>query len=105
MVVAFLAAILIETGNYEEAENLVESLMIRSEKEYVPANCFTGIFVLKGEHDQLYKCVEKAIREHDVYLLFTIRFPIKEYSVPNKPRYTDLVKNTGLERLFQTEST
>jgi hypothetical protein len=103
MVVSFLAAVLFETGNNEEAESLRESLIERAEKEYIPASCFIGYYLYRGDHHQACRWVERAIQEKDVWLPLMIKIPIKEYRIPNEPRYAELMKNTGLERIFQND--
>jgi tetratricopeptide (TPR) repeat protein len=96
MVVASLANVLYETGNTKEAENLINSLELRSEKEYVPASCFIPYYLLRGDHDRAVSWVKRAIREHDGYLLFFAVFPVKEYRIPDAPEYAGLMKKVGL---------
>lgn len=103
MVVAFLANVLYEINNKEEAERLINSLIKRSETEYVPALCFVPYYLLKVDHDQAYKCLERAIQEHDSYLPLSVALPIKEYRIPNEPRYAELMKKVGLQRYFQNK--
>jgi len=102
-VVAFLSYVLYETGNKEEAERLIKNLENRSGQEYVPAMSFISYYLLRGEHDQALKWVERAIREHDGYLPFMTVYPVKEYRIPNEPRFAGLMKIVGLERYFQKE--
>ena len=97
MSVSFLANIYYEVGRSKEAENLINKLEQRREKEYMSAFCFISYYLLKGDHDQVYRWVERAIHEHDSYLPWNIAFPIKEYRIPNEPRYAALMKKVGME--------
>ena len=103
IVVAFLAWALYETGEEEEAGRLIKGLEKRSEKEYVPETCIYEYYLLAGDHDQAYRWVERAIREHDNYLPLGLIFPVKKYRIPNEPGYADLIKETGLNRFFQNK--
>jgi tetratricopeptide (TPR) repeat protein len=98
LAVALLACVLYETGKKEAAERLIENLEKISAKEYVPAMSFIQYYLLRGDHDQALRWLERAIREHDGYLLFITIFPIKEYRIPDEPRYNGLMKIVGLER-------
>jgi tetratricopeptide (TPR) repeat protein len=104
IVIAFLANALYETGNQEEAESLIKKLEKRSGKEYVPAMCFFGYYLLQSDHDRVYKYLEQAIREHDGYLFHYLVNPIIEYRIPvNESRCADLLKKAGFERFINKE--
>ncbi len=103
MNVAFLANAYYENGKKEAAARLISKLEQRRENEYMSAFCFIGYYLLKGDHDQVYHWVERAIHEHDGYLPFNITFSIKEFAVPNEPRYAELMKKVGMERYFQND--
>jgi adenylate cyclase len=103
IVTAFLAFVLYETGNKEEAERLIINLEKRAEKEYAPSTCFIIYYLLKGDHDHAYRWVERAIQEHDGYLPFIITYPLNDYRLPVEPRYADLMKKVGLKRYYQNE--
>ena len=103
MNVSFLANAYYENGKKEEAARLITKLEQRRENEYMSAFCFISYYLLKGDHDQVYRWVERAIHEHDGYLPFNIAHPIKEYAVPNEPRYAALMKKVGMERYLQND--
>ena len=103
MNVSFLANAYYEHGKKDEAARLMTKLEQRRENEYMSAFCFISYYLLKGDHDQVYRWVERAIHEHDGYLPFNIAHPIKEYAVPNEPRYAALMKKVGMERYFQND--
>ena len=103
IVVSFLTGAYYEIGKKEEAEELMKNLEQRSEKEYVPAICFISYNLIKGDHDEAYKWLERAIDEHDTYLPANVAFPIKEYRIPNEPRYAALMEKVGLEKYHRND--
>ena len=105
IIITFLALVLYKTGNKEESESLIKGLEKRSVKEYVPAMCFIPYYLLKGDHNQAYNWVERAISEHDSMVFDGFIIPIKEYRIPNEPEYSGLMNNVGLKKFFQIEET
>jgi adenylate cyclase len=103
IVVSFLALAYYEIGKIEEAEGLINSLEERSENEYAPAFCFSPYYLLTGDHDQAFRWLERAIDEHDGYLPLNVALPIKEYRIPNEPRYATLMGKVGLKKYYQND--
>jgi adenylate cyclase len=103
MVTTSLAVALYKTGRIGEAEELIQGLGIRAEKEYVPATCFSFYYNIKGDHEKLYYWVERAIQEHDSWLPLFIAYPNKEFRIPNEPRFAELMKKVGLKQYFQND--
>jgi predicted Zn-dependent protease len=101
MVTATLAGALYKTGRIEEAEELIQGLGKRAEREYVPATGFFVYYSIKGDHEKLYYWVERAIQEHDSWLPHFITYPNKEWRIPNEPGYAELIKKVGLKQYSQ----
>ena len=96
--VSRLACALYKTGEKEEAEKKMKNLEQRMENEYVPPTCFIPYYVLKGDHDETFSCLEKACNERDFNLPSYLQHPIEEYRVPDEPRFKALLKQVGLEK-------
>jgi tetratricopeptide (TPR) repeat protein len=105
MIVTFLACALYIRGEIEETERLMNRVEMRSRKEYIPATCFFPYYLLRGDQDQAFSWVERAIQERDVWLPLNIYIPIKEYRMPNEPRFSRIMEQIGLQQFFQDETT
>jgi tetratricopeptide (TPR) repeat protein len=97
-VVSRLAYAYYEIGKKEQAEKLIDSLKKRSKKEYVPPTCFFGYHILRGDLDQVYKWLKRAIVEHDSFLLWHIALPFDRYRIPDEPKFNELLKKVGMSR-------
>ena len=98
MIVSCLACAYYEIGKKEQAEKLINSLEQKLKKEYVPPSCFIPYHLLRGDLDQAYKWLERAIDEHDAYLYYWISLPIEIYRITDDPRFNTLLKKVGLMR-------
>jgi hypothetical protein len=98
MAVSWLAYAYYEIGKQDETEKLYVSLKKRSEDEYVPPMSFYLIHKVRGELDLAYELFERACNEHDSYLLWFLANPIKQLSIPDEPRFNELLKKAGLEK-------
>ncbi|MFC1651347.1 tetratricopeptide repeat protein [Candidatus Latescibacterota bacterium] len=68
MAVAFLASIYYMCGMKAKAEKLFNSLNQRSKKEYIPSTCFYFLHYCRGDQEQVFNWLERAINEHDSFL-------------------------------------
>jgi tetratricopeptide (TPR) repeat protein len=98
VVLSWPACAYYEIGKKEQAEKLIDSLKQRSKQEYVPPMCFFVYHQTRGDHDQAYKWLERAIDEHDSFLPWWISIPIDTYRIPDEPRFNELMEKVGLER-------
>ena len=88
----------LETGKKVMAQKLIDNIMQISKKEYVPATCFFHYYLRQPDFDQAYIWLKRAIDDHDSFLPTWILNPIDRYSIPNEPRFNELLKKVGLER-------
>jgi tetratricopeptide (TPR) repeat protein len=98
MMVSHLAYVYYELGKKEQAEKLIDSLKHRSKREYVPPMCFYLIHQVRGEQDLAFEWLERAYNEHDSFLLWILVTPFKQHSIPDEPRFNELMKKVGLIR-------
>ena len=79
-------------GEKEKAEKLYNNLEQRSKKEYVPPTMLYSYHLVKGDMDQAYKWLEKAIIVRDYFLIWYTVCPTKGHSIPDEPRFKALIK-------------
>ena len=104
IVISYFVVALYVSGKTEEAERLIRALEERTEKEYVPASCFTSYYMLKGDLEKVDRLVDRAIREHDNYLPYLLIHPIKELRYQlNEKKYPDLIKKMKLKERFRDD--
>lgn len=80
-------------GKNDQAENLLNSLMKRSETEYVPATSFFLIYSLRVEEEKALEWLKRACTEHDTFLPWLRVNPV---FVPEGSRYMTLLREAGL---------
>lgn len=79
------------SGENDRADELFDSLIKRSETEYVPAIFFYLIHGIRGEDDLAFEWLKRACKEHDTYL------PVMRSSIILEgSRYQALLKEVGL---------
>jgi TolB-like protein/Tfp pilus assembly protein PilF/pimeloyl-ACP methyl ester carboxylesterase/predicted Ser/Thr protein kinase len=95
---AALGAIDALTGKTDEAEQVLENLIKRSKKEYIPPSFIAGLsFVVEGT-DQGFDWLDKAYEEHDNWLCHLKVDPLFELlDLRSDPRYIALLKKINLE--------
>jgi tetratricopeptide (TPR) repeat protein len=79
-------------GEKEKAEELYNSLSQRSKKEYVPPTTLYSYHLVKGEMDEAYKWLQKAIDERDYFLIWFTVCPTTGHTIPDEPRFKALIK-------------
>jgi tetratricopeptide (TPR) repeat protein len=98
MLMSFRAIGYLMTGKKVMAQKLIDNLIQRSKNEYIPATCFFHYYSRQPDFDQAYIWLKRAVDEHDSFLPTWILNPIERYSIPNEPRFNELLKKVGLER-------
>jgi adenylate cyclase len=93
--VSRLACAYYQTGDTEKAEELIQDIKSKLEKQYVPASVFIPYYIVKKEFDQAYTLLERALSERDFNLLYELPSPVSEYQLPDESRFTDLLKKFG----------
>ena len=83
-------------GRRNDADRLLEELQRRKRAGYVPAAAFVNAYLGLGENDQAFVWLEQAYQEQSNILLFLKVHPFFD-PIRSDPRFTDLVRRTGLE--------
>ena len=79
-------------GEKEKAEMLYNNLEQKSKKEYVPPTSLYSYHIVKGDMDQAYKWLQKAIDERDYFLIWYTVCPTIGHTIPDEPRFQALIK-------------
>jgi TolB-like protein/Tfp pilus assembly protein PilF len=83
-------------GRRNDADRLLAELQRRKRAGYVPAAAFVNAYLGLGENDQAFVWLEQAYQEQSNILLFLKVHPFFD-PIRSDPRFTDLVRRTGLE--------
>jgi TolB-like protein/Tfp pilus assembly protein PilF len=87
------------TGRRDESLKILEDLLERSKKEYVPAFHLASLSFALGETDRGFEWLDKAYEEHDLYLSFLKVSPLVDIlDVRSDPRYIAMLKKIGLDK-------
>ena len=92
LIVSNLATSYYLIGEKEKAEKLYNSLEQRSNKEYIPPTTLYSYHLVKGDMDQAYKWLEKAITVRDYFLIWYTICPTAGHTIPDEPRFKALIK-------------
>ena len=82
------------TGRSKKGEELLESLLEKSQNTYVPATFFAWIYSTRNDLDQAFLWLQKAAKEHDPWIWWFRIGP--DVLQADDPRFYDLLK-IGLE--------
>jgi serine/threonine protein kinase/Tfp pilus assembly protein PilF len=85
-------------GKREEARKILDNIIEYSKENYVSSGLIAFVFAALGEKDQAFAWLEKAFRERDPYLVECLKNHSRFDSVRSDPRFTDLLRRTGLEK-------
>jgi tetratricopeptide (TPR) repeat protein len=83
------------TGRKDQSDKLYDSLLKRSETEYVPATSFFLIHRFRGEEAPALEWLKKACSEHDTFLPWLKDNPVY---FPENSRYLELIREMGLRK-------
>jgi tetratricopeptide (TPR) repeat protein len=97
LIVSMLACCYYMNGDEERAEKLYNNLLIRTKKEYIPPVAIYSYHMIREDYDVAFNWLEKAINEHDSFLLYLNICPTKGHRIPDEPRFRELWRNSGLE--------
>ncbi|MCR4405032.1 MAG: tetratricopeptide repeat protein [Candidatus Acetothermia bacterium] len=94
---AVIASVYTRMGKRRAARELLDELLRRSEREYIPPSWMAILYSALGENDRCFAWLEQAYEEHDQFLLFLAKgggiFEIDRAD----PRFTALLKRIGLK--------
>jgi len=74
---------------------VLEELIDRSRREYVPSTCFVWIHTALGQEDEAFEWLERAYEAKDFDLFFLNVDPDYE-PLRDDPRFDDLLRRVGL---------
>jgi tetratricopeptide (TPR) repeat protein len=98
MVMSWLACAYFETGRKEQAEKVIINLQKRMKHAYVPSTSFVPYYIISGDLDQAYWWLEKAVDEHDSFIIWRLVLPVEIWQFPKEPKFRMLLKKVGLEK-------
>jgi len=96
--IGFLAHAYAISGDLEEARKLLERLEELAKLRHIRSFPFVVTYTALGDLDQVFACLEKAIRDRCDSLPFLKVMPLFD-SLRSDPRFTDLMQNAGLASL------
>ncbi|MFC1552693.1 tetratricopeptide repeat protein, partial [Candidatus Latescibacterota bacterium] len=97
MAMTFLATSYYNSGMNAKAEKLFTSLNQKSKDEYVPPTCFYFIHKSRGDHEQAFNWLERAVIEHDSFLPWSRVGPWGKWPNHDEQKYKSLLKKIGIE--------
>jgi serine/threonine protein kinase/TolB-like protein/Tfp pilus assembly protein PilF len=83
------------SGRIEDANNMLELLLEKSEEEYVPPYWIAVVYTGLGDNNNAFKWLDKAYEEKDGSMVFLKVIPIFD-SLRSDERYTQLLSKMGL---------
>jgi serine/threonine-protein kinase len=83
-------------GNHEQSEELFHQLCERGEQRYVSPQFMVWLHTLRGEIDEAYQCLERAIEDRDPWLCWYRTGPRRLRS--DEPRFEALLDRAGVPR-------
>jgi len=97
-ILGFLIYAYAQSGDRAHALRLLQELKTRKQRGYVPAAAFVLGFLGLGDYDQAFFWIEEAYKEQSNILQFLKVHPIFD-PVRSDPRFLDLLRRVGLDRL------
>lgn len=85
-----------KAGKKEKARKQIAMLEQTKESIYIPASLLVPYYLLKKDLDRAFLWFKKAVEERDLSLTDLVSTPIKEHRMPDDPRFTALLEQTGL---------
>jgi adenylate cyclase len=101
MAVSGLACAYHESGKKEEAKKLIQDLMQRKDKEYIPASVFFPYYIVANELDQAYLWMERSFREKEFNLPIHMVSMLAQDRLPEETRFRALVEQVGLDKFWE----
>jgi TolB-like protein/Tfp pilus assembly protein PilF len=92
---AYLASALAQTGEREEAEEILRSLEQRSRETHVSPILFAGMYAGLGESDEAFRWLNRAVDERSSGIIY-IRMDPTFRSLRSDPRFEKLAARIGL---------
>jgi len=93
---ASLGGVYALVGRRDEALNILDELTRLSKQQYISPGMVASIYANLGEKDQAFEWLEKAYKEHDIWIS-EIKVSPRFDSLRSDPRFTALLKKIGLD--------
>lgn len=84
-------------GRRGEAKQVLDDLLEKAKKTYIPSILLANLYFALGEKGEGFNCLNKGYEEGDSTILEIKADPVFD-SVCSDPRFTALLKKTGLEK-------
>lgn len=97
-VLSFLGFAYTAAGKREDALKILDTLLAQARQGYVPSYHFAILYAGLGEKDQAFEWLERAYDKHAVDL-FTLKVEPMFDSLRSDPRFPDLLRRVGLDRV------
>lgn len=94
-VISLRGYVLAKMGRVEEAHAVLQTLEALGRERYIPACAMAQVHVGLGEHDQAFKCLDRAVEMHDVHLASLPADP-KWDALRSDVRFADVLRRCGL---------
>jgi len=86
-------------GQREEAEQVLKSLLKRSEQEYVPPMVFADLHFALKQDDQGFDWLKRALEVRDPFLVWLRTSPFYD-SIRSDPRFIEVMEKIGLDKYW-----
>lgn len=93
---AKLASALLRAGKKAESREKIERIEKMMAAVYIPASILVPYYLLNKDLDRAYYWFKKTCEQRDFNITDFINSPIDYYRIPDEPRFTALLKETGL---------
>jgi adenylate cyclase len=87
-----------KAGRTEEAREKIEKVEQMMKTVYVPSSLLVPYYLLLNDLDRAYYWLKKACDERDFSISVILNSPNKDLRMPDDPRFTTLLKKTGLNK-------
>jgi serine/threonine-protein kinase len=99
LTVACLGGAYAAGGNHDEARKILRELDEIERRRYVSQTIVAAIFAGLGENDEALERLDRAQRNHCVWLPFCLAADARFDCLRNEPRYRNLVRSIGIEQI------
>ena len=93
---AVIGGVYARMGKRHAAQEVLDELLERSEREHLPPSWIATLYSALGENDQCFEWLERAYDERDQFLLFLAKAAPLLEGARSDPRFTALLKRMGL---------
>ncbi len=91
-----LACAWYKAGKTEEAREIIERVEQMREAVYISASLLVPYYLLNKDHGRAFHWLKKACDERDLNLPSLMNTPIMDHRIPDDPRFSALLEQTGL---------